>query len=313
MDLKVLDVYAGAGGFSLGFRNSFLAAIENHPHIVKTYRANFPDAVLFAEDVKRICGRDILKTMGKVDIVIGGPPCEPFTSMNPKRMVDPYDRLFTDPQGRLVLEYIRLVDELKPTIYVMENVPEIISEPLGSMIKKLFNRIGYEAYFNILDAEKYGTPSKRRRVFISNVNIDLSGMEESPKNVEEALMDLPPPGTLPNHTIVSVGKIRLAKIKKLKWGESLFKFRDSRGNIRYNWVRLNPKEIAPTIYGKARFIHPYYDRLLTVREQARLMGFPDNHVFYGGVDRQFDQVGEAVPPPLSEKIAKIIIQKLGEI
>lgn len=313
MDLKVLDVYAGAGGFSLGFKDATLVAIENHPHIIKTYRSNFPEAILFAEDVKRICGRDILKTVGRVDIVVGGPPCEPFTSMNPKRMIDPYDRLFADPQGRLVLEYIRLVDELKPTIYVLENVPELVSEPLGSMIKKLFNRIGFEAYFNMLDAEKYGAPSKRRRVFISNVKIDLSGMEVPPKNVEEALIDLPPPGSLPNHSIVSIGRIRLSKIKKLKWGQSLYRFKDSRGNIRYNWVRLHPKEIAPTIYGKSRFIHPYHDRLLTVREQARLMGFPDNHVFYGGIDRQFDQVGEAVPPPLSEKIARKIIEKMKEI
>ncbi|MEM4637394.1 MAG: DNA cytosine methyltransferase, partial [Nitrososphaerota archaeon] len=70
---------------------------------------------------------------------------------------------------------------------------------------------------------------------------------------------------------------------------------------------------APTIYGKARFIHPYEDRLLTVREQARLMTFPDSHVFYGGVDRQFDQVGEAVPPKLSSKIAKITYRKISEL
>jgi len=263
LGLKVLDIYAGDGGFSLGFKNTILVAIENHPQVVKTYRANFPEAVLFAEDVRRTCGRDILETVGRIDIVIGGPPCEPFTSMNPKRMIDPYDRLFTGPQGRLVPEYVRLVDELKPAIYVLENVPEIISEPLGSMIKKLLNRIGYEAYFNILDAEKYGTPSRRRRVFISNVEIDLSGMEEPPKNVEEALRDLPPPGSLPNHSIVSIGRVRLSKIKKLRWGQSLYRFRDSRGNVRYNWTRLHPKEIAPTIYCKARFItHTMIDFLL---------------------------------------------------
>lgn len=313
MDLKILDVYAGAGGFSVGFRNCILVAIENHPHVIKTYRANIPDAILFAEDVKRICGRDILKTVGEVDVVIGGPPCEPFTGMNPERMVDPYDRLFTDRRGRLVLEFIRLVDELKPKIYILENVPELVSEPLGSIIKKIFNRVGYEAYFNILDAEKYGTPSKRRRVFISNLKIDLSGMEEPLKNVQEALSNLPPLGSLPNHSIISIGKNRLSKLRKLRWGQSLYKFKDARGNIRYNWTRLNPKKIAPTIYGKARFIHPYEDRLLTVREQARLMGFPDNHVFYGGVDRQFDQVGEAVPPPLSEKIAKKIIKNINEL
>ncbi|MEM0079386.1 MAG: DNA cytosine methyltransferase [Nitrososphaerota archaeon] len=313
MDLKVLDIFAGAGGFSLGFRENVVVAIENHPHIVKSYRANFPNVTLFAEDVKRVCGRDIVSCVGKIDIVIGGPPCEPFTSMNTRRMKDPYDRLFTDSQGRLILEFIRLVDELRPKLYILENVPELITEPLGMMLKKLFNRIGYEAYFNIIDAEKYGVPSRRRRVFISNIEIDLSGMEEEPEKTGKILGDMPPIGSLPNHKLVSVGKVRLQKIKKLRWGEALFKFRDSEGHVRFNWLRLHPEKIAPTIYGKARFIHPYEDRLLTVREQARLMTFPDSHVFYGGVDRQFDQVGEAVPPKLSSKIAKITYRKISEL
>ncbi|MEM2079526.1 MAG: DNA cytosine methyltransferase, partial [Nitrososphaerota archaeon] len=92
-----------------------------------------------------------------------------------------------------------------------------------------------------------------------------------------------------------------------------FSFRDSLNRVHRNWVRLHPKKLAPTIHGKSRFIHPYEDRLLTVREQARLMSFPDNHVFYGGIDSQFDQVGEAVPPLLAKKIAQCVFIKLNEI
>ncbi len=75
-------------------------------------------------------------------------------------------------------------------------------------------------------------------------------------------------------------------------------------------IRLNPREPAPTVLGSPQFIHPYEDRLLTVREQARLMGFPDYHVFLGSRDIQYNQVGEAVPPPLSYRIALKAIKAL---
>lgn len=314
MGLRVLDVFAGAGGFSLGFKDMVVAAIENHPHVVRTYMENFPKVMTFAEDVKRISGRTLREAVEEIDVVIGGPPCEPFTSMNSKRKKDPLERLLSDPQGRLVLEFIRLVDELRPQAYVLENVVEMVDGPLGVMVRRFFSRVGYEACFNFLEAHRYGTPSRRIRVFVSNLRLNLSGMEEEPPCVEEALKGLPPPNSelVPNHRLVKMGKVRLEKIRRLRWGEGLFRFRDAEGRVRYNWLRLHPKKLAPPVYGKARFIHPYEDRLLTVREQARLMGFPDDHVFYGGVDRQFDQVGEAVPPPLAEKIARVVVRELEE-
>ncbi|HDD39994.1 MAG TPA: DNA cytosine methyltransferase, partial [Nitrososphaeria archaeon] len=211
------------------------------------------------------------------------------------------------------LEFIRLVDELRPKIYVMENVPDLVEGPLGNVLKRFFKRIGYEAHFNFLEAHRYGVPSRRYRVFISNLKFDLNGMEERAKCVEEALRGLPPIGEAPNHNFVKVGAVRLRRIRKLKWGEALYKFRDSLNRVHRNWVRLHPKKIAPTIHGKSRFIHPHEDRVLTVREQARLMSFPDNHVFYGGINNQFNQVGEAVPPLLAEKIARFIFRKLNEL
>lgn len=71
-----------------------------------------------------------------------------------------------------------------------------------------------------------------------------------------------------------------------------------------NVTRLHPYKLAPTVMGKSRFIHPFQDRFLTVREHARLMGFPDDHVFLGGKNVQYDMVGEAVPVPLARAIAK---------
>ena len=313
MDVRVLDVFAGAGGFSLGFGETVAAAIENHPHVVKTYMCNFPQVFVFAEDVKRISGRLVREAVGEIDVVIGGPPCEPFTSMNPRRMRDLFDRLFTDRQGRLVLEFLRLVEELRPRVYVLENVPELVEGSLGLILRRLFLRIGYNAVFNLLKAHRYGASSRRVRVFVSNLRLDLTGMEEAGKVVEEALSGLPPLGEAPNHRLINVGRVRRRRIQRLRWGEALYSFRDAKGRVRRNWLRLHPRRLAPAIHGKSRFIHPYEDRLLTVREQARLMGFPDSHIFMGGVDRQFDQVGEAVPPPLAERIARVVFEALEEL
>ena len=313
LDVRVIDLFAGCGGFTIGFGRAVKAAIENNPHAVRTYMRNFPWVSIFPEDAKRVSGRVILECLSEVDLVIGAPPCEPFTSMNKKRKRDPLDRLLSDAQGRLVLEFIRLVDELRPKIYVMENVPDLVEGPLGKVIKRFFARIGYEAHFNFIEAHRYGVPSRRYRVFVSNLKMELNGMEERAKCVEEALTGLPPLGEASNHRPVKVGTVRLRKIRKLKWGEALFNFRDSLNRVHRNWVRLHPKKIAPTIHGRSRFIHPYEDRLLTVREQARLMSFPDDHVFYGGINSQFDQVGEAVPPLLARKIADFLFQKLDEV
>lgn len=128
----------------------------------------------------------------------------------------------SDTQGRLVLEFIRLVDELKPRIYVMENVPELVEEQLGDVLKGLFKRIGYDAHFNFLEAHRYGVPSRRYGIFIPNVKIDLGGMEEKAKCVEEVLKGLPPLGEAPNHDLVKVGAVRQRKIAGLSWGRGPF-------------------------------------------------------------------------------------------
>ena len=112
---------------------------------------------------------------------------------------------------------------------------------------------------------------------------------------------------LPNSEFPKIPKKYAGRISTLRYGESLIKFRGAEGYVK-NWIRIDPKKPAPPITATSRFIHPYENRLLTVREQARLMGFPDNHIFVGGRDQQYNQVGEAVPPPLAKAIAKYILK-----
>ena len=304
--MNVVDVFAGGGGFGLGFALAgfkIVVAVEIDRDAARTYSANHRKTIVLQEDVRNIDHRDLEKYANSIHVVIGSPPCEPFTVANPNRMEDPADRLYVDPAGQLTLEFIRLVGELGPKVFVMENVAALAEEPLRTYLEREFRRVGYEVYFNLLNAEDFGVPSRRRRVFISNIKI------KPPKSrrvtVREALMGLPPPdsGILPNHETTTLSPKKLERISKLRPGEALMKYRGAKGFYE-NYIRLVWDDVAPTVMGSRRFVHPEEHRLLTVREQARLMGYPDVYVFYGSKDSQYNLVGESVPPPLAFVVAE---------
>lgn len=311
--LTVVDLFSGGGGFARGFKKAgfnIVLADDNDEACGETYKLNFPEAMVLVEDIRDVSGRDIKYLLGfQPDIIIGSPPCEPFTGANPNREPDPLDRLYRDSLGILTLEFIRIVGEVRPRIFVMENVPPLAEGPLRNVIRREFEYVGYSrVFFNILKAENFGTPSRRTRLFISNVVI-----EPTPSSryitVEEALRDLPPPENsyIPNHEATPLSERRLKKIARVRVGKAMYYYQGASKKLP-NFIRLDPSDIAPTVLGSSRFIHPYEDRLLTVREQARLMGYPDDHVFVGGRDQQYNQVGESVPPPLSYAIASHILK-----
>ena len=302
--MNVVDLFAGAGGFSRGFELAgfeLVVAVENFKPVANTYMQNFPNTEIIVKDIKEVRGDEIIKICGDVDVLIGSPPCEPFTKANPM-ILKSRDRLYKDKRGILTLHFIRLVKELKPKIFVMENVPGILK--LKRALINEFKKAGYDVYFNVLKAEDYGNPSRRTRVFISNVKINPKPCEKRLK-VIDALKGLDDFNVIPNHEPVKIPKSKIDKIKKLKWGESLVKFEGLKKEYK-NWIRLHPYKLAPTVMGNSRFIHPFEDRLLTVREHARLMGFPDYHVFFGGKNVQYEMVGEAVPVPLAKAIADVV-------
>jgi len=310
--LHFLDLFSGAGGFSRGFEEAGfqgLIAIDNHPPTAKAYKENFPHTITLQENVAELSGRSLTSMVGddKIHVIIASPPCEPFTAANPHRQKHPIDRLYRDPAGRLYLHAIRIIGEIQPEFFVIENVAGVLEDDIRSSIEREFAKRGFkEVYFNVLQAEKHGVPSRRRRVFVSNIKLKLR--EEKPVTVEKALENLPPPGSpYPfNHEEVSLSSRKSRNISRLRWGDALIRYTGSGGRRYPNYIRLHPRKPAPTVMGTSRFIHPYEDRLLTVREQARLMGFPDYHVFVGSRDAQYNQVGEAVPPPLAKKIAEYL-------
>lgn len=313
MEIGFIDLFCGAGGFSRGFYEAGfkpLLGIDIDESCVYSYKENFSDAMVIKDDIRNIHSKDIIYLVGRPQIILASPPCEAFTGVSQRIMQDPLDRLYTDPIGRLTLEAIRIIGDLKPKIFIIENVPGINNPIIIDNIRKEFSRYDIKSIFiNILKAEKYGVPSLRRRVFISNILIKPEYIKKR-INVWEAIGDLPDPrypNNIPNHIYIPIPHRFEKRIAGLRWDDGLEHFLGGNKKVYKQYIRLNPRKIAPTIMGRSRFIHPYDDRLLSVREQARLMSYPDNHIFLGGKDQQYNQVGESVPPKLAYSIAKFIL------
>ncbi len=310
-----IDLFSGAGGFSLGFSmQGFhdLLAIEQNETAASTYQLNFSDSDVIVSDIRKVHSLEILNQVSdNINVVLASPPCEPFTSANSRRMKTPWERLYNDPQGDLIFHAIRMIGDIEPDYFVIENVIPIAEKESADIIKEEFNTLGYDkVFFNFISAEKHGCPSVRTRVFISNIKLDLSKRKEI--DVKTVLDHLPSP-RYPNeyqgHFPIPFAKQAEKKAIKIRKGEAAVHFKGARGEIK-NWIKLDENSVCPTVMGKSRFIHPTENRPLTIREQARLLSFPDDFHFTGTIEEMFNQIGESVPPIISQGIAEKIGNKL---
>ncbi len=320
MTFTVVDLFAGGGGFSYGFKREgfeITAAVEINEAAARTYERNIEPLRLFNTDIRTLSGREFPER--NPDVVIGGPPCEAYTPVSLNRMENPVDRLYLDPRGRLTLEYIRLVAYLQPKVFVMENVVQITEGQLKYALVEEFKWAGYDRiYFNVIRSENYGSPSERTRVFISNISfkdyLECFRVWRK-KTVWEAIGDLPKPDWahgIENHSWVDIPKKFKKRWEKLRFGQSALFFGKGKRTFR-DYTKLHPDKIAPTVKGSGRFLHPYQPRLLSVREQARLMTYPDDFAFEGGLSEQYNQVGESVQPLVSTLIAKAVKEFLKNV
>ncbi|UCE09996.1 MAG: DNA cytosine methyltransferase [Candidatus Thorarchaeota archaeon] len=314
--MKILDLFCGAGGFSFGFKtdsNSDQLGVDTDPSAASTFTMNYPNATLLQVDIGRMHSSTIVGELGGYpDIIIASPPCEEFSKANPESDRPAAERIYGDGSARLLLDTIRLIGDLSPKVFIVENVAALLHSGGRGIVKAEFERVGIEdVHFNMVHAHHHGNPSKRLRVFISNRKYVLR--RKRAPHVMEAIGDLPPLGlgalledhdNVPNHEIHPLTEEKMKLIRKTQWGQGAKHFRGSKERVLPNWVRLFPDQVATSIIGLGRYIHPIEDRLLTVREHARLMSYPDNFIFTGPIDSQYDQVGESVPPLISELIAK---------
>jgi len=335
-NMNVVDIFAGCGGLSNGFEQAgfnILLGIDNDADASKTFLFNHKNSQYLLKDIRKVTHKDIKEKIGnnKVDVVIGGPPCQGF-SVSGKRA-------FIDPRNSLYLEYFRIVDMLKPKVSIIENVPGLTSLYGGkalNSIKKEFTKRGYSVAHKILKADDYGVPQIRKRIVI----VGTKGKEfEFPDSngkivtLAEAISDLPKlngseaaekynkqPASryqklmrrkskqLHNH----VGTDHSEKTKKIismvpEGGnyKNLPKKLQGTRKVNIAWTRLDSSKPSLTIdTGHRHHFHPWENRVPSVRESARIQSFSDNFVFLGSKTSQYRQVGNAVPPLLAKNIAE---------
>ncbi len=173
--IKIIDLFAGVGGLSFGFSHDdnfeIVAANEILPKMAKAYELNHPTVKVYCKDIKEFGVADLQKDFGinegGIDLVIGGPPCQAYSTVG-KRLID-------DPRGTLFQEYYRVLKEIKPSAFLFENVKGLLSMQGGELLTviiSLFESLGYKVVYKVLNAADYGAPQIRERIIIIGTKLD---------------------------------------------------------------------------------------------------------------------------------------------
>lgn len=337
-----IDSFCGAGGLGLGLQRAgfdIRLSFDIDDICIKTIKENekyFSHSAV-AEDISDMLNGRALELCnlkrGELFLLAGGPPCQGFSIQ--RRGSD------IDPRNQLVFKYALLVEELYPKYFVMENVTGIAGKRGKTILEQLLDElksIGYEVHINLLDAQDYGVPQRRKRYIIVGERTDMGIHFEYPKptgghrTVEDVIGSLPEPPLdgsdypgMPLHRRDKLSDLNLKRIKALKQGQGraflpdelladCHKIDSSIIGYRNVYGRMEWNDVAPTItarfdsFTRGQFGHPEQDRSISLREGALLQTFPVDFKFIGNKVDIARQIGNAVPPVLAEQIGRSIIE-----
>lgn len=337
-----VDLFAGVGGLtagleSAGWRN--VLAVENWVDALSSYRRNFPSHVLFDDDVRTLTARALARLVpGGVDLVAGGPPCQGWSTVG--------KRCWDDDRNDLFTEFMRVVRDVRPRYFLIENVVGLRDMGAPDAVRELFSGLGYRMSFQVVRAADFGVPQLRKRViFVGSREglrfLPVRGAATSVVSVWDAIGDLPavsagetatkytrPPKTpyqrkmrarsrvLQGHTVSAHPAHLVDAISHIPDGGNRRSIPDRlqpRSGFHNSYSRLAswlPAVAVTSNLGKpsaTRCIHPFQHRGLTAREGARLQSFPDTFHFAGGVVSQRLQIANAVPPLLAVALGAALL------
>lgn len=339
-----LDLFSGAGGLSFGLQSAGwtpLLAIDCWRDAAATYRWNQPGHPIWETDVATIQRRDLYRRLeAQPDWVVGGPPCQGFSTVG--------KRLREDPRNGLFLHFANVVKDFRPSGFILENVLGLKDMRFAEHVQSVFEDLGYRVAFHVLTAADYGVPQLRRRVvfvghrergiFLGPERTHFPGKHVT---VWDAIGDLPslePGQTAASYTapaatsyqrLMREGSTSLqghtASQHPHRLVEAIAHIPDGgnrrdipaefqpRSGFHNSYSRLSSRAPAVAVTSNmskpsaTRCIHPFQHRGLTAREGARLQSFPDRYHFLGGHVSQRLQVANAVPPLLANALGKAIL------
>jgi DNA (cytosine-5)-methyltransferase 1 len=332
---KLIDLFAGAGGMTLGFKRAGfdpILAIEKEEDFAKTYAENFGGHVLVGDIAEFV---DNGSASVKADVVIGGPPCQGFSNLTGNRA--------NDPRRALWRYYMEIVNSSDCKVFVVENVPNLLTSVEGEAIIRTAKKLGFHVVAGKLLAADFGVPQNRRRAIIIGSKL---GPIELPKpngkrmTVRQAFAGIPlkpnlkallvQPACGPDlHIARNPTAVSLQRYKLIPEGGNRFDLERAAPELTPGcWLRK--REGGTDLFGrlewdiparctirceffkpeKGRYLHPSQHRPITHWEAARLQTFPDDFKWHGSKIRIAAQIGNAVPPTFSEAVAEHVLKHL---
>ena len=327
--MKLLSLFSGAGGLDLGFERAgfeIIAANEYDKTIWETYEKNHK-AKLIKKDIREILSDELPKSDG----IIGGPPCQSWSEAGSLRGIN-------DPRGKLFYEYIRILKDIQPKFFLAENVKGMLSKRNTDAVRdiiKEFEEAGYNVFIKLLNAFDYGVAQDRERVFyvgfrkdlnISHFEFPYPIKEKERKFLKDTIWDLKDnalPGKeknktnadnciVDNHEYLTGGysTIFMSRNRVRQWEQPAFTVQASGRQCQLHPQAPNMIKVDKNIYKFVIGKEELYRRL-SIRECARIQGFPDTFKFYyTSLEDGYKMVGNAVPVDLAYIIAKRIKETL---
>lgn len=347
MEFKVLDLFCGAGGFSSGLDKveniKTVAAVDFDKYATETFKNNFPEATVFTGDLTNPAVKQKIietsKNLG-VNMIVGGPPCQGFSLKGKNLGMD-------DPRNFLFLEFFHLVKEIKPEVFVIENVKNLLNSENGyfkNQIIEKFSSLGYILNYSILNAKDFSVPESRERAIIIGslsycVNMpqphndiitvrdaisDLAYLNSGEGSFESDYLTAPQSQyqkdlrgkKLYNHVATNHSDVALKKLSMIPAeGDKTALPKELHGKQKFSttWARLRWDTFSPTIDTRfdtpsnGRNSHPFLNRAITPREAARIQSFDDDFIFLGSKCAVCRQIGNAVPPRLGKAIGEAVV------
>ena len=321
--LKVVSLFSGAGGLDLGFEQAGFKVIyanEYDKAIWETYRKNHPYTPLDTRSIKDVPSSAIPDCDG----IIGGPPCQSWSEGGARRGIE-------DTRGQLFYEFIRILNDKQPKFFLAENVSGMLQPKHKTAlenIKHTFEKAGYCLFIKLLNAADYGVAQDRERLIFIGFRNDLNVSYQFPtpnsekKTLQDVIADLAenavpaldkskpnPQALVLNHEYMTGGfsSIYMSRNRVRTWQEASFTIQASGRQ-----AALHPSAPKMLKIGKDQFafVQGAIYRRLSVRECARIQGFPDNFEFiYNNVDKGYKMIGNAVAVEFAKQLALSIKQQ----
>lgn len=320
--MRLISLFSGCGGLDLGFeRAGFEIPIANEfdSTIWKTFQLNHPKTELIKSDVRNLSA-DIFPS--DIDGIIGGPPCQSWSEAGAGRGIK-------DSRGQLFFDYIRILKVIKPKFFLAENVSGMLASRHSSAVNFIleqFRDCGYDVTINLVNAKNYGVAQERKRIFFTGFRRDLNTDFKFPKgiapklNLRDVIWDLQfsavPAAKNNQHNsaaensneffIGTFSTIFMSRNRVKSWDEPAFTVQASGRHCQLHpqapKMEFVSQNVRRFVAGKENLY-----RRMTIREIARIQGFPDEFKFiYSNVDDAYKMIGNAVPVPLAYEIAVAI-------